>query len=91
MTSQTKSFYSLGGSQAGAMVRLSTLTLGAILSGGIATAGYAQEQPAAKPAEPPPAAKAAQPAEKKPAPPTDGKVIGGYQVHSMIDLGGRFA
>ena len=68
MTSQTKSFHSLGGSQAGAMVPWSTLTLGAILAGGIAAMGYAQEQPAAKPAEPPPAAKAAQPAEKKPAP-----------------------
>ena len=92
MTNQTNSFQSLGGSQAGAILRLCTLTLAAILAGGIVVAGYAQEQPAAaKTAEPPPAAKAAQPTEKKPAAPADGKVMGGYQVHSMIDLGGQFA
>src|SRR5579862_3427555 len=90
MTRQTNSFQSLGGSQAWAIFRLRTLTLGTVL-GSIAVAGYAQEQqPAAKTAEPPPAAKAAQPTEKKPANPADGKVIGGYQVHSMIDLGGQF-
>jgi hypothetical protein len=89
MTRQTNFFQSLGGSQAGAFFRLRTLTLGTVL-GSIAVAGYAQEQqPAAKTAEPPPAAKAAQPAEKKPASPADGKVMGGYQVHSMIDLGGQ--
>ncbi len=91
MTNQTKSSPSLDGSQAGAKVRWSTLTLAAILGGSIAVAGLAQEQPpAAKTTEPPPAAKAAQPTEKKPASPADGKVIGGYQVHSMIDLGGQF-
>lgn len=90
MTKQTTFFESLGRSQAGAILRLSTLTLVAILAGGIVVSGYAQEQPsAAKTAEPPPAAKAAQPTEKKPAAPADGKVMGGYQVHSMIDLGGQ--
>ena len=37
------------------------------------------------------AAKAAKPAEQKPAAPADGKVMGGYSVHSMVELGGRFA
>jgi hypothetical protein len=91
MTNQTEIFPESGWVAAGAIFRLSTLTLGTILAGSIVVAGHAQEpQPAAKPAEPPPAAKAAQPTEKKPASPADGKVMGGYQVHSMIDLGGQF-
>ncbi len=91
MTNQTEIFVRLGGSPAGASIsRLCALTLVAILAAGGAVAALAQDastqtQPA------PAAAKAAKPAEKKPAAPADGKVMGGYNVHSMVELGGRFA
>lgn len=84
MTRQTQFFGSLGGSLAGVRVsRLCALTLVAVLGAGGALAGTAQEKPSA--------AKAAKSAEKKPATPADGKVMGGYNVHSMVELGGRFA
>ncbi len=85
MTNQTRIFESLGGSPAGASItRLCTLTLAAILLAGGAVAVKAQEQPSA--------AKAAKPeAEKKAAAPAEGKAMGGYSVHSMVELGGRFA
>jgi len=84
MTNQTQTQKRLGGSPAGAMIaRVRTLTLVAILGAGCAIAGLAQEQPSA--------AKAAKPAEKKTAAPAEGKVMGGYNVHSMVELGGRFA
>jgi hypothetical protein len=74
--------------------RWCTLTAAAILVGA-ATYGFAQEQPAQPSAEPaaqqataPKPAPAAQP---KPPENTDGKNMGSYQVHSMVDLGGRFA
>ena len=83
MTNQTKFFACLGGSPAGPMlIRLCTLTLAAILcTGGVA--GYAQDQPAA--------AKAAKPAAEKKPVPKEEKIMGGYQVHSMVELGGRIA
>lgn len=81
MTGQTKFFNSLGGSLAGIISRLSTLTLAAILATGVSTAGLAQEKPEA--------AKGAKTAEKKPAAPPAEKIMGRYQVHSMVELGGR--
>ena len=84
MTNQTNLLKSLGGSPAGASItRLCTLTLAAILGAAGAIAGMAQEQPAAKAAKPS--------AEKKAASPAEGKAMGGYSVHSMVELGGRFA
>ncbi len=81
MTYQTKSLHSLGGSQAGSSVsRWCTLTLAAMMAIGGTNAGLAQVQPGT--------AKAAQPAEKKPANP-EMKTVGGYQIHSMVELGGR--
>jgi hypothetical protein len=82
--------------------RLCTLTLAALLGSGGAFASQAPEPPnaaqpnaaqanPAQPAAPQPAAKAAKPAEKKSETPADGKVMGGYSVHSMVELGGRFA
>ena len=83
MTKQTISLNSLGGSPAGMSIsRLCTLTLAAILATSGAVAGMAQAQPEA--------AKAAQPvSEKKPVAPPAEKIVGGYQVHQMIELGGR--
>jgi hypothetical protein len=60
------------------------------VSAGVGIDVHAQDQPAGTPpAKPAPeAAKAAQAAPvKKPA--ADGRTMGGYQVHSMIDVGGR--
>jgi hypothetical protein len=95
MTNQTRSQQRLGGSPAGSMVsRFSALTLVAMLAAGTAIAGMAQEQaaPAEQNVQATNAAKAAQPAtEKKPAVPSENKVIGGYTVHSTVELGGRFA
>jgi hypothetical protein len=60
------------------------------VSSALSVAGYAQDQPATPPANPaPPAAKAAQAAPAKKPVPAEGKTVGGYQVHSMIDVGGR--
>jgi hypothetical protein len=59
----------------------------AILAGVSATYGYAQQPPAVQTATQQ-SSKASKPA---PARPADGKIMGGYQVHSMVDLGGRFA
>jgi hypothetical protein len=88
MTNQTNSLKSLGGSQA--VLRFRALTLATILATGVAVAGSAQDQPAPAPAKPAPeAAKAAQTAPAKKPAAAEGKVIGGYQVHSMIDVGGR--
>lgn len=85
MTNQTKVHESLRGSPAGAMVlRLCTLALAVILSAGDSIAVLAQEQPNPSPA------KAAKPVETKPAAPAEGKLMGGYSVHSMVELGGRF-
>lgn len=90
MTNQTTLRTSLTGSQAGRSVsRWCTLTAAVILAGCAALCGSAQEQPAAQTAaQSKPAPK---PAPAKPAENADGKTMGGYQVHSMIDLGGRFA
>jgi nucleoid-associated protein YgaU len=74
---------------------LCTLTVATVLATGSAIGGYAQDQPAAPaPAQPAtPQAAAPKPAppspEKKPASANEGKTIGAYQVHSMVDLGGR--
>jgi hypothetical protein len=99
MTNQTYSSMSLTGSQAGACLsRWCTLTVAAILATGAAVSGYAQEQPAAQPSAQPAAqqateAKPTTPAPVKKGPPasTDGKAMGRYQVHSMVDIGGVFA
>jgi hypothetical protein len=92
MTNQTKFPKSLGGSPA--VFGFRALTLAAIVSTGVGIGGHAQDQPAGgQPAKSAPeAAKAAQatPEKKKPAA-ADGKTMGGYQVHSTIDVGGRFA
>ncbi|UWZ86481.1 hypothetical protein [Occallatibacter riparius] len=97
MTNQTYSAKSLGGSQAGMVSRWRTLLVATMVAGGLALAAYAQEpttppaagQPAApqQPATPPKPA----PTQAKPPADTNGKTMGGYQVHSMVDLGGRFA
>jgi hypothetical protein len=56
-----------------------------------AVAGFAQDQPAVNAAAKPKTAKAAPAAkEKKPAAEPASKTMGGYQVHSMVELGGRF-
>jgi hypothetical protein len=83
MTNQTTSSICLGGSPAGARIsRLCTLTLVAALASGTAIPGFAQATPeAAKPAQ--------QVTEKKPAAAPAPKVIGGYEVHQAIELGGR--
>ena len=83
MTKQTISSKCLGGSPAGLNIsRLCTLTLAAILATGGTVAGYAQAQPEA--------AKTVKPVtEKKPVPAPAEKIVGGYQVHQMIELGGR--
>ena len=84
MTNQTRSSRCLGGSPAGASIsRLCTLTLVAAMASGPAMIGFAQTAPdAAKPAK--------QVTEKKPAPAAPApKVIGGYEVHQAIELGGR--
>ena len=84
MRNQTRSSRCLGGSPAGASIsRLCTLTLVAAMASGPAMIGFAQTAPdAAKPAK--------QVTEKKPAPAAPApKVIGGYEVHQAIELGGR--
>ncbi len=83
MTNQTKFFMSLGGSQAGVSVsRFCTLTLAAIVAIGGTIAAPAQDKPEA--------AKAAKAAEKKaPAKNPAEKIMGGYHVHSMVELCGR--
>src|ERR1017187_2840465 len=83
MTNQTKSSRCLGGSPAGVSIsRLCTLTLVAALASGTAILGFAQATPdAAKPAK----QVTEKPAPAAPAP----KVIGGYEVHQAIELGGR--
>ncbi len=82
MTNQTSSHVRLGGSPAGITVSLA-LTLAAVLCAGGAKAVPAQEQPNA--------AAPQKPAEKKPAAAPQEKIMGGYKVHSMVELGGRFA
>jgi hypothetical protein len=83
MTKQTISSKSLGRSPAGLSIsRLCTLTLAAILAICGTVAGYAQAQPEAPKAAKPVVA-------KKPATEPAAKIVGGYQVHQMIDLGGR--
>ena len=83
MTNQTRSSRCLGGSPAGASIsRLCTLTLVAAMASGTAILGFAQATPdAAKPAK----QVTEKPAPAAPAP----KVIGGYEVHQAIELGGR--
>jgi hypothetical protein len=75
------------------MSRICPITLAAVLATCGAVSGRTQENPkpeAAKPAaESKPAAKSA--AENKPANGTEGKTVGNYQVHQMIELGGRIA
>jgi hypothetical protein len=81
MTNQTKLQNRLGVSPAGSVLRSCVLTLVAALTGA-ATLGFAQTAPdAVKPAQPV--------ADKKPAPETAEKHIGGYLVHQDIELGGR--
>ncbi len=83
MTKQTIVSKSLGGSPAGLSIsRFCTLTLAAILATGGAVAGIGQDQPEA-------AKTAKTVVEKKPAAPPAEKVMGGYQIHQMIELGGR--
>ena len=83
MTNQTRSSRCLGGSPAGASIsRLCTLTLVAAMASGPAMIGFAQTAPdAAKPAK--------QVTETKPPAAPAPKVIGGYEVHQAIELGGR--
>ena len=83
MRNQTRSSRCLGGSPAGASIsRLCTLTLVAAMASGTAILGFAQATPdAAKPAK----QVTEKPAPAAPAP----KVIGGYEVHQAIELGGR--
>src|SRR5690242_20198695 len=93
MTNQTHSRARLTGSQAGSMIsRWRTLTIAAVLAGGLVFAVHAQE-PTAPQTAPQPATEQ-KPAPKpapKPVENAGGKTMGGYQVHSMVDLGGRFA
>ncbi|HKF48081.1 MAG TPA: hypothetical protein VKB38_12040 [Terracidiphilus sp.] len=86
-------FADLSGWQAGSGVsRLRALAVAVILAGSPAITLVAQDQPAAQPAAQQPAATKPAPAAETKAPEsTDGKTIGGYQVHSMVDIGGRFA
>ena len=83
MTKQTKCGTSLDGSPAGKNIfRLCTLTLATILITSGAAATFAQA--------PTDAAKATAPmTEKKPPVEPKEKIIGGYEVHQAIDLGGR--
>ena len=92
MTNQTNSPKSLFGSPAGAGIsRLCALIFAIVPATGVVVIGNAQEQPAPAPAQQTPAPKPAPPKpETKPAS-NEGKTIGGYRVHQMIDLGGRFA
>jgi hypothetical protein len=86
MTVETNSQQRLGGSPAGFNhPRFSTLTLAAILLTGGAVAGLGQVQPqpdAAKPAKPV--------VETTSAPVPAQRVLGGYQVHQSIEVGGRY-
>lgn len=88
MTEQTMIQKSLGGSPAGATIsRFSALTLAAILAAGGGMCRGQEKPNAAQPAT----AKAVQPGEKKAPSPAEGKAMGGYSVHSMVEVGGRFA
>jgi hypothetical protein len=96
MTNQTNFPNSLYGSPAGVPAsRLCALIFAIVTAAGPGVSGYAQDPPAANPAQAP----ATPPAPAKPAPPkpestpasSDGQTMGGYKVHSMLDLGGRFA
>ncbi len=92
MTNQTKSLFSLGGSLAGLSIpRLCTLTLVATLAVSSSVSGIAQQQPSGENAKQQPAA--IQPAKKatetKTTTAPEGKMVGAYQVHQMIELGGR--
>src|SRR3974377_40483 len=54
------------------------------------TAANAQQQPAGTNPQQPAAAQAAKKApETKPAAPPEGKTVGSYRVHQMVELGGR--
>lgn len=85
MTNQTEFQIGLGGSPAGGAVsRLCTLALAAILATGGATAGLAQDKPdTAKPPQPISEKKpaAAEPAEK---------ISHGYLIHQYLEVGGRY-
>src|ERR1019366_6696805 len=86
MTKQTKTLQSMRGSPAGPSISgLCTLTWAAILATSGAVAGFGQAQPDA--AKPTPTVAA----EKKPAPAPEVRTMGGYQVHQMIEMGGRLA
>jgi hypothetical protein len=100
MTNQTKSLFSLGGSPAGFSIpRFCTLTLVATLAVFSTVSGIGQQQspaanaqqPAAEDAKQQPAA--ATPAKKatetKTTTAPEGKMVGAYRVHQMIELGGR--
>ena len=80
MTNQTKSLKRLAGSPTGTLYRLSTLTLAAILTVGVSAT--AQNQPDSK-------TPAAPKVEKKIVTVPAEKIIGGYNVHQMVELGGR--
>ena len=92
MTNQTNSLKCLYGSPVEArLTGFFTLTVAAILMTIAGAPACAQDQPAgAQPAKPTPeAAKAAQPAPAKKPGAAEGRTVGGYQVHSTIDVGGR--
>lgn len=92
MTAQTQFAKSLGGSPAGAMnARWLTLTLVAMMACSAMT-GAAQDQPAAANSGPAKqgAAKSAKGADTKPVSALPDKTAGNYQIHSMVELGGRF-
>ena len=93
MTNQTSLRMSLTRSQPeGCLFPWCILTFAAILVGGSASSGSAQEAPAPQTATHQTGpAKVTVLATTKPAENKDGKTMGGYQVHSTIDLGGRFA
>jgi len=96
MTNQTNLPKSLCGSPAGASIsRFCAPFLAIVAATGLVAAGNAQDQAASPTGQAPTQAAAPTPAppkpEKKPPAPSDGKTIGGYKVHSMVDLGGRFA
>jgi hypothetical protein len=92
MTDQTNFPKSLYGSPAGASkFRLCALIFAMVPA--TVVAGYAQDQPATNPSQAP----AQSPAQPKPTPPKpenkpgEPKTMGGYRIHSMVELGGRFA
>ena len=93
MTNQTNFLNSLFGSPAGGNIsRLCALTFAIIPATVVTAAGFAQDQPTPATAQAPAQTPAPKPAPPKPeSKPGEGKTIGGYNVHSMVDLGGRFA